>query len=85
MLQSDGNNTVNDRDSSSIDDDKVNNPGRSTVIKISTDASRSKVNDDTCPGHTCSEKMTQRLMLSPQESFLVKKTFQQILCQQIYR
>lgn len=85
MLESDGNNTVNDRDSSSIDDDTVNNPGRSTVIKISTDASRSKVNDDTCPGHTYSEKVTQRLMLSLQESFLVKKTFEKILCQKIYR
>ena len=55
MLQSDGNNTVNDRDSSSIDDDTVNNPGKSTVIKISTDASRSKVNDDTCPGYVFRE------------------------------
>ena len=51
MLEYDGDNTVNNRDSSSTDDDAVNNPGGSTVIKIGTDASHSKVNGDTGPGH----------------------------------
>ena len=56
MLESDGDNTVNNHVSSTLGDYMVNNPGRSKVTKIGTDASCPKVNSITGPGHMYSDK-----------------------------
>ena len=55
MLESDSDNRVSSRGNSTNGQDIVKNPGKSTITKIGTDASRPKVNGVTGPGHVYSD------------------------------
>ena len=79
MLESNGDNTVKNLGSSTISDDTVNNAGRSTAIKIGTDPSHPEVNCVAGHGNMYSDKR-QRLILSPKESFMADKIFQNNRC-----